>query len=109
MSRLLRRRTARLTARLAVALAAAGVLLAVAAPAASAHATLLFTSPADGSAVPASPAVITLTFNEPVTLTGTPVMLANAGGHKEALGAPRQGRGRSVLTVPVTGRLPDGV
>jgi copper transport protein len=89
--------------------AVAGILLAVAAPAASAHATLLFTSPADGSAVPASPAVITLTFNENVSFTGTPVKLAGAGGHQLGLGAPRLGQGRSVLAVPVAGRLPDGV
>jgi hypothetical protein len=73
-------RIARLAARLAGILVAAGVLLAVAAPAASAHATLLFTSPAAGSAVPSAPAVITLTFNEAVTLVGTPVTLAVALG-----------------------------
>jgi copper transport protein len=90
-------------------MAAAGILLVVVALPASAHATLLFTSPADGSAVPASPAVITLTFNENVSLTGTPVTLADAGGHPAGLGAPRLSQGHSVLTVPVAGRLPDGV
>jgi len=99
----------RLAARLAGIVAVAGILLAVAAPAASAHATLLFTSPADGSAVAASPAVITLTFNENVSFTGTPVKLAGAGGHQLGLGAPRLSQGRSVLAVPVAGRLPDGV
>jgi copper transport protein len=104
-----RLRAGRTAARLAGAVAVAGILLAVLAPAASAHATLLFTSPADGSAVPASPAVITLTFNENVSFTGTPATLADAGGHRLGLGAPRLSRGRSVLALPVTGRLPDGV
>jgi len=96
-------------ARLAAIVAAAGILLAVTAPGASAHATLLFTSPADGSAVPASPAAITLTFNEPVSLAGTPVTLAGLGGHRLGLGMPRLSQGHNVLTVPVTGRLPHGV
>jgi len=100
---------ARLAARLAGAVAAAGILIAVLAPAASAHATLLFTSPADGSAVPASPAVITLTFNENVSFTGTPVTLAGANGRPLGLGSPRLSQGRSVVTVPVTERLADGV
>jgi copper transport protein len=102
-------RISRLGARLAGVVAAAGILLAMTALPASAHATLLFTSPADGSAVPASPAVITLTFNENVSFTGTPVTLAGPGGDQVGLGAARLSQGRSVLTVPVAGRLPDGV
>ncbi|HEY1620885.1 MAG TPA: copper resistance protein CopC [Streptosporangiaceae bacterium] len=105
----LRLRAGRTAARLACAVAVAGILLAVLAPQASAHATLLFTSPADGSAVPAAPAVITLTFNEKVSFSGTPVTLAGAGGRKEGLGAPRLSQGRSLVTVPVAERLPDGV
>jgi methionine-rich copper-binding protein CopC len=99
----------RLAARLAGVVAVASILLAVAAPAASAHATLLFTSPAAGSAVPAVPAVITLTFNQAVTLVGTPVTLAGPGGHRIGLGPARESAGRSVVSVPVTGRLADGV
>src|SRR6266700_2432603 len=91
------------------ALTVAGIALAATAPAASAHATLLFTSPAADSAVPVSPDAITLTFNEPVTLVGTPVTLAGPGGRKIALGAARESGGRSVVTVPVAARLPDGV
>src|SRR6266581_2609739 len=91
------------------ALAVAGIALAATAPAASAHATLLFTSPAADSAVPVSPDAITLTFNEQVTLVGTPVTLAGPGGRTIAIGAARESGGRSVVTVPVTSRLPDGV
>src|SRR5712692_359217 len=91
------------------ALAAACFLLVAMAPAAWAHATLLFTSPAADSAVPVSPKAITLTFNQAVTLVGAPVTLTGPGGHKITLGPPRQGSGRSVVTVPVTSRLPHGV
>ncbi len=91
------------------ALTAAGILLVAVAPAASAHATLLFTSPAADSAMPAAPKAITLTFSQSVTLEGTPVTLAAAGDRKIALGAARESGGRSVVTVPVTGLLPRGV
>ena len=91
------------------ALTVAGIALAATAPAASAHATLLFTSPAADSAVPVSPKAITLTFNEQVTLAGTPVTLAGPGGRRIALGAARESGGRTVVTVPVASRLPDGV
>lgn len=103
------RRLARRACGLLGALILAGIALAVTAPAASAHATLLFTSPAADSAVPVSPEAITLTFNEQVTLAGTPVTLAGPGGREIALGLARESGGRSVVTVPVTGRLPDGV
>ena len=101
MSRLLRRAGALLGA-----LAMAGAALAVAAPAASAHAALLFTSPAAGSAVPAPPEQVVLTFDEPVTLAGPPVVLTDAAGHRFAVGGPRQSGRRAVVTVPVPGRLP---
>ncbi len=99
-------RIARLGTRLAGVVAAAGILLAMTALPASAHATLLFTSPADDSAVPASPTVITLPFNESVSLTGTPVTLAGPGGHPAGLAAPRLSQGHSVLTVRVRAPLP---
>src|SRR6266536_1939224 len=102
-------RLARRLSALAGGLAAAFLTLTALAPAASAHATLLFTSPAADSAVPVSPKAITLTFNEPVTLAGPPVTLTAAGGQKTGLGPPRQSRGRSVVTVPVASPLGDGV
>jgi copper transport protein len=104
MSRLVRRAGALLGA-----LAVAGAALAASAPAASAHAALLFTSPAAGSAVPAAPQKIVLTFDEPVTLAGPPVVLTNAAGHGFAVGAAGQSGGRAVVTVAVDSRLPDGV
>ncbi len=94
---------------LAGALAAAATLLVAMAPAALAHATLLFTSPAADSAVPASPKAITLTFNQTVTLSGQPVKLTGRGGRTIALGPARQNSGRSVVTVSVATRMRDGV
>ncbi len=94
---------------LAGGLAAALVALTVVAPAASAHATMLFTAPAADAAVPVSPRAITLTFDEPVTLAGPPVTLTGAGGDRIGTGQARQSRGRSVVTVPVTAGLGDGV
>jgi copper transport protein len=99
----------RLAGALLGALAVAGAALTAAAPAASAHSALLFTSPAVGAAVPAPPAQIVLTFDEPVTLAGPPVVLTNAAGHQFPVGGPRQSEGRAVVTVAVPGRLPDGV
>ena len=90
-------------------LTVAGIMLVAVAPVASAHATLLFTSPAADSAVPVSPKAITLTFDQAVTLAGTPVTLAGPGGRRIGLGPARESGGRSVVKVPVTGRLPDGV
>ena len=79
------------------------------APAASAHTALLFIAPAAGSTVPVSPRALTLTFDEPVTLEGPPVTLASATHRALAVGPAVRGRGRSVVTVPLAGRLGDGV
>ncbi len=103
------RRAIRRAAGLVGALTVAGIVAIAVAPAAWAHATLLFTSPAADSAVPVSPQAITLTFNQAVTLAGTPVRLAAPGGREIALGPARQSSVRRVVTVPVTSRLPDGV
>ena len=91
------------------ALTAVGILLVALAPAAWAHATLLFTSPAADSAVPVSPKALTLTFSQSVTLVGTPVTLTGPGGNKIVLGPARESGGRSVVTVPVASRLTNGV
>src|SRR5258706_938576 len=103
------RRAIRRVAGLVGALTVAGIVAIAVAPAALAHATLLFTSPAADSAVPVSPQAITLTFNQAVTLAGPAVRLAAPGGRAIALGPARQSSGRRVVTVPVASRLPDGV
>ncbi len=85
-----------------------GIVAIAAAPAAWAHATLLFTSPAADSAVPVTPKAITLTFNQPVTLARMPVTLTGTAVQRIALGPARQSSVRRVVTMPVTSRLPDG-
>jgi len=88
----------------------AGVLLVVAsAGPAAAHATLLFADPAVGGAVPAGPAVITLVFDEPVTLAGAPVGLTDDREQPIGLGPARSEQGERVVAVPVTGHLAPGV
>ncbi len=59
----------------------AGVLLTLASAApATGHATLLGTDPADGDVLTAPPAVVTLTFNEPVQADDEGVRLLDAAG-----------------------------
>lgn len=82
--------------------------LALAAPAA-AHASLLFTTPAAGAAVPASPTAITLVFDEHVTLATTPLRLRAASDRAVSLASPQLSNGGSTLSAAVRGRLPDGV
>lgn len=87
-----------------------GVLLGAAlAGTAAAHTTLLFADPAVGGAVPASPDVITLVFDEPVTLGGVPVRLSDDRGQLIGLGPARSEQGDRVLAVPVTDHLARGV
>lgn len=62
-----------------VAAAALGLLLVGSAPA-WAHASLIGTDPADGAVLPAAPATITLTFNEPVGVDEGGVRLLDAAG-----------------------------
>src|SRR5258708_9525150 len=100
------RRAIRRAAGLVGALTVAGIVAIAVAPAALAHATLLFTSPAADSAVPVSPREITLTFNQAVTLAGAPVRLAAPGGREIALGPARQSSGRRVVSRPLASRLP---
>src|SRR5258708_9648178 len=103
------RRAIRRAAGLVGALTVAGIVAIAAAPAALAHATLLFTSPAADSAVPVTPKAITLTFSQRVTLARMPVTLTGTAVQRIALGPARQSSGRRVVTVPVASRLPDGV
>lgn len=91
--------------------AAAGVLLLTvaallfAAPPAAAHAVLLGTDPGDGDILDSTPEIVTLTFNENITLPAEGVNVLDAAG------APVPSDARSVdATVQVTfdGDLDDG-
>ncbi len=81
-------------------------MLWLAAPAA-AHASLLGATPAAGYSVTTSPAAVTLVFDEPVSVQGSPVQLSGAAG-PVALGAPRLTNGARWLTAKVTRPLAMG-
>jgi copper transport protein len=83
------------------------LVLLLAAPA-SAHATLLFATPAADGSVPDAPARLTLVFNEPVSTAGTPLKLSRPDGRSIALGKATLSRGRTVLDVPVNGSISTG-
>ncbi|GAB2956496.1 hypothetical protein GCM10023080_014670 [Streptomyces pseudoechinosporeus] len=88
----------------------AGLVLALAAligsaPPASAHATLLFTSPAADATVADSPDSLVLVFDQPVGLNGSTVRL----GPTAELGTPALSRGDRTLTIPVRSSLGEGV
>nr|WP_248297429.1 copper resistance protein CopC [Streptomyces sp. S1D4-11] len=95
---------------------ALGALLAVAlglglgwAPAASAHATLVLTTPAVGSSVPTSPAELTLIFDDAVTRSGKTVQLTGPPGSVVGVGAISRSDGGRTLTANVPHRLAPGV
>lgn len=69
--------------RLALAAWVACCLVLVAAPA-GAHASLVSTDPVEGSVLDQAPEVITLTFNEPVTLSAASARLYDATGEEVA-------------------------
>ncbi|MCX5418049.1 copper resistance CopC/CopD family protein [Streptomyces sp. NBC_00059] len=89
---------------LAVASLVLAVLLGTAAPA-SAHATLLFTSPAADATVPDSPTSLVLVFDQPVGAGSSALRLTPADG----LGKPTRSQGGRTLTLPVRGKLAEGV
>lgn len=111
VSRLGPRRHAR--RRFANILLCSGVLLleglGIAAPA-SAHATLLFTSPPAGTAVPVSPTVLTLDFDAAVTLPADPLTLtASAARRAVQLGPAGLNHSGTTLTADMAHPLADGV
>jgi copper transport protein len=68
---------------------------------AGAHPTLLFTEPAAQSAVVASPQLITLLFNEPVTIGEHAIVLLDQAGREVPIGAAALAReGRFVTARP---------
>ncbi|MFF3875203.1 copper resistance protein CopC [Streptomyces sp. NPDC001978] len=89
---------------LTVASLVLALLLGTGAPA-SAHATLLFTSPAADATVPDSPASLVLVFDQPVGVGSSAVRLTPAAG----LGKPTRSQGGRTVTLPVQGKLAEGV
>ncbi|WP_420124166.1 FixH family protein [Nakamurella sp.] len=80
-----------------VAAAALGLLITGSAPA-WAHAALIGTDPADGVVLPAAPATITLTFNEPVSVDEGGVRLLDAAGAE--LPSTTRAVDNTVVTTP---------
>jgi copper transport protein len=80
---------------------ALGLLIGPGAGIAGAHPTLLFTEPAAQSAVAASPPLITLLFNEPVTIGERAIVLLDQAGREVPIGAAALAReGRFVTARP---------
>ncbi|WP_456787240.1 copper resistance CopC family protein [Cellulomonas sp. P5_C5] len=90
---------------------ALGVLLGLAAvvlgaPAAQAHNVLQSTDPAEGSTVQVVPEQVTLTFNEPVLMVGTEIMVHTADETMVNIGPPILVD--NTAGIAVTGELPAG-
>lgn len=91
----------------AAIVAIVAVLVGPAAPA-SAHATLLFTSPAVDGAVPTSPEAIQLIFDQGVVPSGASLRLADDTGRVWRLGEVESGSSDQTLSARVLDTLPAG-
>ncbi len=87
------------------AMAAAGV---IAAPAASAHAVLVSSTPVDGSRVNTEPAQVRLTFDEPVGLIAADEQVISATGARADTGQVRLAEGGTTIVLPLRPHLPRG-
>ena len=77
-------------------------------PSASAHATLLGSTPPAGYAVATPPTELTLDYDQPVSISATPLTLADTTGHGYRLGRAMVSLGNRRLSAPVPEHLPDG-
>ena len=87
------------------ALLAAGLIWA---PAASAHAVLVSSSPVDGSRVNAQPAAVRLTFDESVGLIPADEEVISTTGLRADTGQPRLAAGGTAIVLPLRPGLPKG-
>ncbi len=83
-------------------------ILAAPAPAAQAHATLLFTSPTVDGAVPTSPEQILLVFDQAVVPARSTLTLTGPGRGQVPVGAATSGSNGQTVSVPVAGTLEEG-
>lgn len=90
---------------LVVAGATLALLLGVGTSPASAHATLISTDPAEGEVVPQTPDVVTLTFDEPVSLTAQGIRVFDAQGEPVPADASSAD---AVVTADLPDELSDG-
>ena len=86
-------------------LLAAGVIWA---PAASAHAVLVSSSPVDGSRVNTEPAEVRLTFDESVGLIPADEEVISTTGLRADTGPPRLTAGGTTIVLPLRPALPKG-
>src|SRR5262249_9756681 len=86
-------------------LLAAGLLWA---PAASAHAASVSSSPVAGARVNTEPAQVRLTFDEPVGLVPAAVQVISNSGLRADTGQPRLADGGTTIVLPLRPHLPHG-
>lgn len=96
----------RAAAALLVTLLAGAVLVASAAPA-SAHATVVSSSPADGAHVDTAPEVLVIELSEPVTIVGGSASLITSGGERIRLSGVRLENGNRRVVINPSGSLGD--
>jgi copper transport protein len=97
----------RIARQLVAALAILVGVLALGTTAASAHATLESSTPADGQSVPTSPSELRITFSEAITTISGGVSVLNADGKTVDVGNSEIVGGRT-LVAPITETLSDG-
>ena len=102
------RRRARQPRSVLLALLVALLWLALPAPAASAHAYLLASTPPDGYAVPTSPTALSLDFDQAVTISATPLELTDTAGENHPVGQAMLSLGGRRLSAPAPAQLPNG-
>lgn len=90
------------------ALLTALLALGVAAPAASAHAALLSTTPQDGQVLAAAPTEATLTFGEGVDVGLGQLKVLSAAGTRVDRGTPSQTAGGRVVHIPLATGISPG-
>lgn len=93
---------------LAVVVLAPLLWLVLPAPAASAHATLLGTTPPAGYAVPTSPPQLSLDFDEPVSIDASALTLTTSTGAAQVLGKPAVSLGGRRVSAAVPEHLAVG-
>lgn len=92
-----------------ISILVAVIVMVVAVPSpASAHATLLFTTPAVDGAVPTSPSEIQLVFDQPVVPATSAITVTGPDDQRVPLGEVATGHGGQTVTAPVTSTLATG-
>jgi copper transport protein len=95
--------------RLALILCAAGALTLTCAPAASAHAYLVKTSPLASGVLNRPPGEVALTFDEGIEPRFAIISVTDSSGHQQTTGpVTRSPSNPDTITVPLKPRLPEG-